>query len=149
MLTHDTRRTPHEDGRTKTDEILMCHLSDSGDLKSTRVFLSAIILLLSFLFEKTIRAVKSNLSEPFWLNNSKYADYGSIFWGLFYWVFSLKNNMKNVENITKLMLSLHTYKNDKVSLVHRQSPTLVEVFEKKMSSSDTHSISETELKYLN
>lgn len=57
--------------------------------------------------------------------------------------------MKNVENITKLMLSLHTYKNDKVSLVHRQSPTLVEVFEKKMSSSDTHSISETELKCLN
>lgn len=51
MLTHDTRRTPHEDGRTKTDEIQMCHLSDSGDLKSTRVFLSAIILLLSFLFE--------------------------------------------------------------------------------------------------
>lgn len=65
MLTHDTRRTPHEDGRTKTDEILMCLLSVSGDLKSTRVFLSAIILLLSFLFEKTIRAVKSNLSEPF------------------------------------------------------------------------------------
>lgn len=65
MLTHDTRRTPHEDGRTTTDEILMCYLSDSGDLKSTRVFFSAIILLLSFLFEKTIRAVKSNLSKPF------------------------------------------------------------------------------------
>lgn len=61
----------------------------------------------------------------------------------------LKNNRKNDENITTLILSLHTYKNDKVFLIHRQSPTLVEVFGKKMSSSDTHSISETESKHLN
>lgn len=61
----------------------------------------------------------------------------------------LNNNRKNDENITTLILSLHTYKNDKVFLIHRQSPTLVEVFGKKMSSSDTHSISETESKHLN
>lgn len=119
MLMYDIRCMLYEDGCMKMDEILMCYLSDLGDLKSICVFLSVIILLLLFFFEKIIRVVKSNLSELFWLNNSKYVDYGFIFWVLFYWVFFLKNNMKNVENIIKMIFFLYIYKNDKVFLVYR------------------------------